>query len=88
MNSFQVSKQDLIICNMLIFFSTLKISITPTRQKPKVPEGREPTIVIMAPFTPKAVVTFDGVPCTKTARRILRVQNPSENEIEVFYIIL
>lgn len=46
-------------------------------------EGREPTIVVLAPFTPKAVVMFDSVPCSKTAKRILRVQNPSDDEIEV-----
>lgn len=58
--------------------------MTPSRlkQKKRV-EGREPAVVVMAPFSAKAIVQFEDVPVTKTARRQVRVINPSEDDIEV-----
>lgn len=38
----------------------------------------------MAPFTPKAVVTFEDIPISKTAKRLIVVKNPQPNEIKVF----
>ncbi|KAH8417141.1 hypothetical protein KR222_004381, partial [Zaprionus bogoriensis] len=60
------------------------ITVTPSRlkQKKRV-EGREPAVVVMAPFSAKAIVQFEDVPITKTARRIVRVLNPSDEDIEV-----
>ncbi|KAH8251854.1 hypothetical protein KR038_009802, partial [Drosophila bunnanda] len=62
----------------------LQITVTPSRlkQKKRV-EGREPAVVVMAPFSAKAIVQFEDVPVTKTARRQVRVVNPSDDDIEV-----
>lgn len=58
--------------------------MTPTRCKnKKLTESREPTEVIMAPFSGKSIVLFEDVPVTKTAKRLLRIINPSEDDIEV-----
>ncbi|KAH8382432.1 hypothetical protein KR009_003505, partial [Drosophila setifemur] len=61
-----------------------QITVTPSRlkQKKRV-EGREPAAVVMAPFSAKAIVQFEDVPVTKTARRLVRVINPSDDDIEV-----
>lgn len=37
----------------------------------------------MAPFSGKSIVLFEDVPVTKTAKRLLRIINPSEDDIEV-----
>lgn len=37
----------------------------------------------MAPFSAKAIVQFEDVPVTKTAKRLVRVINPSDEDIEV-----
>lgn len=64
--------------------SAFEVNITPSRLKAnKRIEGREPTSVVMAPFSSKAIVTFEDVPVTKTAKRILKIFNPSNDEIEV-----
>ncbi|XP_017104939.2 protein abnormal spindle [Drosophila bipectinata] len=64
--------------------SAFEITVTPSRQKQKKRvEGREPAVVVMAPFSAKAIVQFEDVPVTKTARRIVRVINPSDDDIEV-----
>ncbi|XP_073828241.1 microtubule assembly factor abnormal spindle [Musca autumnalis] len=64
--------------------SAFEVKVTPTRCKNKrLAESREPTEVVMAPFSGKSIVLFEGVPVTKTARRILRIINPSDAEIEV-----
>ncbi|XP_061402805.1 protein abnormal spindle [Musca vetustissima] len=64
--------------------SAFEVKVTPTRCKNKrLAESREPTEVVMAPFSGKSIVLFEGVPVTKTARRILRIINPSETDIEV-----
>lgn len=58
--------------------------MTPSRLKQKKrAEGREPAVVVMAPFSAKAIVQFEDVPITKTARRQVRVLNPSDDDIEV-----
>ena len=62
----------------------LQVKVTPTRSKSKrSPESREPTEVVMAPFSGKSTVVFEDVPVTKTAKRLLRIINPSEDAIEV-----
>ncbi|XP_055848549.1 protein abnormal spindle [Episyrphus balteatus] len=64
--------------------SAFEVNITPSRLKAnKRNEGREPTSVVMAPFSSKAIVTFEDVPVSKTAKRILKIFNPSSDEIEV-----
>ncbi|XP_055906627.1 protein abnormal spindle [Eupeodes corollae] len=64
--------------------SAFEVNITPSRLKAnKRIEGREPTSVVMAPFSSKAIVTFEDVPVSKTAKRILKIFNPSSDEIEV-----
>ena len=62
-----------------------KFVVTPTRVRNarKLTENREPTVVILGAFTPKAIVTFEDVPVTKTAKRYIVIQNPTEEEIEV-----
>lgn len=58
--------------------------MTPSRVKQKKhAEGREPAVVYMAPFSAKAIVQFEDVPVTKTAKRLVRVINPSDEDIEV-----
>lgn len=65
-------------------FATIQVKLTQTRCKnKKLSESREPTEVIMAPFSGKSIVLFEDVPVTKTARRLLRIINPSEVDIEV-----
>ncbi|XP_017020547.1 protein abnormal spindle [Drosophila kikkawai] len=64
--------------------SAFEITVTPSRLKQKKRiEGREPAVVVMAPFSAKAIVQFEDVPVTKTARRQVRVINPSDDDIEV-----
>ncbi|KAL7731090.1 hypothetical protein ACLKA6_014296 [Drosophila palustris] len=64
--------------------SAFEITVTPSRLKQKKRiEGREPAVVVMAPFSAKAIVQFEDVPVTKTARRTVRVINPSDEDIEV-----
>ncbi|EDX14269.1 GD21126 [Drosophila simulans] len=64
--------------------SAFEITVTPSRLKQKKrAEGREPAVVVMAPFSAKAIVQFEDVPITKTARRQVRVLNPSDDDIEV-----
>lgn len=86
MSAFEVSvysyfrfKNEFVYCSF-----SLQITVTPSRlkQKKRV-EGREPAAVVMAPFSAKAIVQFEDVPVTKTARRIVRVINPSDDDIEV-----
>lgn len=54
--------------------------ITPTRIRNarQTSAAREPIDAIMAPFSAKAIVTFEDVPLTKTARRTLNVHNPTD----------
>ncbi|XP_017142609.1 protein abnormal spindle [Drosophila miranda] len=64
--------------------SAFEVTVTPSRLKQKKHiEGREPAAVFMAPFSGKAIVQFEDVPVTKTARRFVRVINPSDDDIEV-----
>ncbi|XP_050324525.1 protein abnormal spindle [Bactrocera neohumeralis] len=64
--------------------SAFEVVVTPTRSKcKKRVESREPTDVVMAPFSAKSIVQFEDVPIGKTARRILRIVNPSTEDIEV-----
>lgn len=66
--------------------SAFEVKVTPTRptaQPKRRTESREPTLVMLGPFTPKATVIFDGVPVGKSARRELIVKNPYDEEIKV-----
>ncbi|CAD6994511.1 unnamed protein product [Ceratitis capitata] len=64
--------------------SAFEVVVTPTRSKCKKRiESREPTDVVMAPFSAKSIVQFEDVPVGKTARRILRIVNTSSEDIEV-----
>ncbi|XP_065076983.1 protein abnormal spindle [Ochlerotatus camptorhynchus] len=65
--------------------SAFEVNVTPTRgsQPKRRTESREPTLVVLGPFTPKATVIFEGVPIGKTACRQLVVQNPYNEEIKV-----
>lgn len=47
------------------------------------PEKHEPIDVVMAPFSRKSVVQFDEVPVQKTAKRILRISNPTSRDLKV-----
>lgn len=62
-----------------------KITVTPTRIRNVEMRTveREPTIVILEPFTAKSIVTFDEIPLTKTARRFLIVKNSTDNELTI-----
>lgn len=62
-----------------------QVTVTPPRggQPKRRTESREPTLVMLGPFTPKATVIFEGVPVGKTARRQLVVRNPYDGEIKV-----
>lgn len=64
-----------------------KFVVTPTRVRNarKLTENREPTVVSLGAFTPKATVTFEDVPVTKTAKRFIVIQNPVNAEIEVSF---
>uniref|UniRef100_A0A6B2EBG0 Putative microtubule binding protein n=1 Tax=Phlebotomus kandelakii TaxID=1109342 RepID=A0A6B2EBG0_9DIPT len=65
--------------------SRFEVGITPTRVKNarKRDEAREPTLVTMAPFSAKSIVTFEEIPVNKIARRVLLVENPTSSEIKV-----
>ncbi|XP_058174373.1 protein abnormal spindle [Anopheles ziemanni] len=64
--------------------SAFEVTCTPPRPVPKkTNEAREPTLVILGPFTPKAIVVFDGVPIGKTARRLLIVRNTNKAAVQV-----
>lgn len=69
----------------MFFLLILKVNVTPTRLKnlKRRDEAREPTYVLLAPFSPKATVAFEDIPVTKTARRFLLLKNPSECDIKV-----
>ncbi len=54
----------------------------------KISENREPTVVILGPFTPKAIVTFEDIPISKTARRFLSIRNPADVDFEVSFLAL
>ncbi|XP_055381188.1 protein abnormal spindle [Condylostylus longicornis] len=63
--------------------STFEVNITPTRNKTVKKVDRQPTDVILAPFSAKAIVTFEDVPVFKTARRVLNIINPSDEDVKV-----
>lgn len=62
-----------------------KVVVTPTRVKNarRKIAAREPTSVVLAPFSAKSVVTFDDIPVSKTARRFLNITNPTDEELTV-----
>lgn len=64
-----------------------KFVVTPTRVRNarKLTENREPTIVSLGAFTAKAIVTFEDVPVTKSAKRFIVIQNPVNEEITVSF---
>lgn len=59
--------------------------VTPTRVKNarRKNAAREPTAVVLAPFSAKSVVTFEDIPVAKTARRFINITNPCDEELEV-----
>ncbi|XP_035902874.1 protein abnormal spindle [Anopheles stephensi] len=66
--------------------SAFEVTCTPPRQAvvvKRTQESREPTLVLLGPFTPKATVVFDGVPVGKSARRFLIVQNTNRTSVQV-----
>nr|XP_040225158.2 protein abnormal spindle [Anopheles coluzzii] len=65
--------------------SAFEVSCTPPRAvaKPRTNESREPTLVLLGPFTPKATVVFEGVPVGKSARRLLIVRNTNKTLVQV-----
>ena len=60
-----------------ILFKYFQCNVTPTRlrNEKKRNEDREPTFVDLRQFGPKAIVTFEDVPVSKTARRLTIVNN-------------
>lgn len=48
-----------------------------------VAQNREPVRLMMAPFSSKSVITFEDIPVTKTARRFLIIENPTEEPLQV-----
>lgn len=48
--------------------------------------SREPTIVVLALFSAKSIVTFEDIPVTKTARRVLNIHNPTDDVLKVIMI--
>ncbi|XP_052867469.1 protein abnormal spindle [Anopheles cruzii] len=64
--------------------SAFEVTCTPPRVVAKRNnEAREPTLVVLGPFTPKAIVVFEGVPVGKTARRQLILRNAQSSPVEV-----
>ncbi|KAG5673532.1 hypothetical protein PVAND_003573 [Polypedilum vanderplanki] len=65
--------------------SAFECNVTPTRIRNarKRNEDREPTIVDLRPFTGKCIVTFEDIPLTKIARRIVTVLNPFTETLKV-----
>ncbi|ETN63476.1 microtubule binding protein [Anopheles darlingi] len=64
--------------------SAFEVSCTPPRVAARRNnEAREPTLVQLGPFTPKAIVVFEGVPVGKTARRQLILRNTHKSAVEV-----
>jgi abnormal spindle-like microcephaly-associated protein len=53
------------------------------RNEKKRNEDREPTFVDLRPFTGKAIVTFEDVPLTKIARRLIIISNPFDDVLKV-----
>lgn len=53
------------------------------KKKPPRNENREPVPVVMAPFSGKSIVVFEDVPVSKTAKRVLVVTNPTDEQLEV-----
>lgn len=62
-----------------------QVRVTPQRVKNTrmVAQNREPVRLMMAPFSSKAVITFEDIPLTKTARRFLIIENPTEEPLHV-----
>ncbi|XP_037027156.1 protein abnormal spindle [Bradysia coprophila] len=65
--------------------SAFEVVVTPTRVKNarRKNAAREPTAVVLAPFSAKSVVTFEDIPVTKTARRFLNITNPCDDDLEI-----
>ncbi|XP_053669619.1 protein abnormal spindle [Anopheles nili] len=64
--------------------SAFEVTCTPPRIVAKKPsESREPTLVLLGPFTPKATVVFEGVPVGKVARRLLIIRNTNKSLVQV-----
>ncbi|CAO1402944.1 unnamed protein product [Diamesa serratosioi] len=65
--------------------NTFECNVTPTRVRNAKSrnEDREPTLVVLGPFTPKTIVQFDEIPISKTARRLVIVENPYKENLKV-----
>lgn len=59
--------------------------MTPQRLKNTrmVAQNREPVRLMMAPFSSKSVITFEDIPVSKTARRFLIIENPTDEPLQV-----
>ncbi|XP_050079475.1 protein abnormal spindle [Anopheles maculipalpis] len=63
-----------------------QVTCTPPRHTAvakRTNDSREPTLVLLGPFTPKATVVFDGIPVGKSARRFLIVRNANKTLVKV-----
>ncbi|CRL03879.1 CLUMA_CG017003, isoform B [Clunio marinus] len=65
--------------------SAFEFKLTPTRQqKERIRnEDKEPTLIDLRPFTGKSIVTFDGVPVSKTAHRTMIISNYFDEAVKV-----
>lgn len=90
MSAFEVKSTN--CCEILELYEIAKLKnlsfqckLTPTRVRndKKRNEDREPTTVDLRPFTSKAIVIFEDVPVTKTARRTLIVLNSYDEPLKV-----
>ncbi|CAO1438479.1 unnamed protein product [Diamesa tonsa] len=65
--------------------NAFECNVTPTRVRNAKSrnEDREPSLVVLGPFTPKTIVQFDEIPVSKTARRLIIVENPYKENLKV-----
>lgn len=65
-----------------------QIAVTPPRiqNARKISASREVTDVVLGLFSAKSIVTFEDIPVTKSARRILHIHNPTNDILKVRYL--
>lgn len=75
--------------NTTNFFSLalFQVAVTPPRiqNARKVSAVREPTQVVLAPFSAKSIVAFEDIPVTKTAKRYMHIHNPTDDVLKVIF---